>query len=315
VPTATPTVPPAPTAAVRRPEIIRIFPEVPSKVVHARRADARQGGELVSEVLCQMLDASIVELTGLPDAAHAWRAVFSPEERIAIKVNGHKRGAVHVPLAAAVTECLQAAGIPAEQILVWDRSTSELEGEGYPANVDGPGVRWHGTDGSYRKGWTLLDRDIRLSELLLGYNALINLSILKVAGGPGISFALKNHYGTFDRPRNYHGTKFERGIAELNALKPIRERARLVIGDVLTHEDRRDTAGYRMMGTGDALLMSFDPVAHDAVGLELARQLLDDEGTSTESTTAQAMAWLEHAAGLGLGTNDVDQIDWVNVPG
>jgi hypothetical protein len=304
---------PAPTASVRRPEIIQIYPEVPSKVVHARRADVRQGGKLVPEVLCQMLDASIVELTGLADAAQAWGALFSPDERIAIKVNGHKSGAVHVPLAVAVTECLQASGIPAANILVWDRSTRELEGEGYPANLDGPGVRWHGTDGSYREGWTLLEGEIRLSELLLGYSALINLPILKVASGPGISFAMKNHYGTFDRPRNYHGNKFERGIAELNALAPIRERARLVIGDVLSEGDRRDTAGYRMLGTGDATLMSFDPVAHDAVGLEVARQVLEAEGSRADGTVGQASAWLENGAKLRLGTNELDNIDWVEI--
>jgi hypothetical protein len=298
---------------VRRPEIIKMYPDVPSKVVHARYAGVRDGDSLLPEALRQMLDASIVELTGLDDAVQAWTALFDPGERIAIKVNGHKRGAVHVPLAVALTECLQAAGIPGEQILVWDRSTTELEGEGYPVNVSGPGVLWKGTDGDYREGWTLLDGDIQLSELLLGYDAMINLPILKAASGPGISFAMKNHYGTFDRPRYYHGSKFERGIAELNALEPIRERTRLIVGDVLTHDDRRDTAGYRMMGTGDAILMSFDPVAHDAVGLQIANQLLEAEGSSTGATTGNAAAWLENGAKLGLGTNQLDDNEWVEL--
>jgi hypothetical protein len=312
-PTSVPTVAPAPTVVIRRPEIIKTYPDVPSKVVHARHAGAWDGGRLVPEVLRQMLDASIAELTGLNDALEAWAALFDPDERIAIKVNGHKRGAVHVPLVVALTECLQVAGVPAEQILVFDRSSTELEGEGYPVNVEGPGVRFRGTDGGYREGWTLMDVDIRLSELLLSYDALINVPILKVANGPGISFALKNHYGTFDRPRSFHSPKFGRAIAELNALPPIRERTRLIVGDALTAEDRRDTAGYRMIGTGDSILMSFDPVAHDTVGLQLANQVLDAEGSSTESTTSQATAWLENGAQLGLGTDDVDHIEWVKV--
>ena len=124
---------------------------------------------------------------------------------------------------------------------------------------------------------------------------------------------MKNHYGTFDRPRYYHGSKFERGIAELNALAPIRERARLVIGDVLSEGDRRDTAGYRMVGTGDAVLMSFDPVAHDAVGLQVARQVLEAEGSSTGATISQAGAWLVNGAKRGLGTNEWENIDWVEI--
>ena len=174
---------------------------MPSKVVHARRASVWDGEALVPEVIRQMLDASITELTGLNDAVEAWAALFSPDERIAIKVNSHARGSVHVPLVVAVTERLQAAGVPAEQILIFDRYSNELEDEGYPVNKDGPGVRCYGTDiHNYRDGWTLMDTDIKLSDLMLSYDALINMPILKVASGPGISFALKNHYGTFNKP-------------------------------------------------------------------------------------------------------------------
>jgi uncharacterized protein (DUF362 family) len=314
-PANTPTVAPTPAIAIRRPEIIKTYPDLPSKVVHARRADVRDGDALVPQVIRHMLDALIAELTGLNDALEAWAALFGPDERIAIKVNAHARGSVHVPLVIAVTERLQAAGIPAEQILIFDRSSIELEDEGYPVNVDGPGVRCYGTDiQHYRAGWTLMDTDIKLSDLMLRCDALINVPILKVANGPGISFALKNHYGTFDKPSSFHRPKFERAIAELNALSPIRERTRLVVGDVLSVGKRRDTAGYRMIGTGDAILMSFDPVAHDAVGLQLARELLDAEGSSTEATTSQAAAWLENAAQLGLGTDDADNMEWVEVP-
>ncbi len=311
---STPTAAPTPPIAIRRPEILKMHPAVPSKVVHARHAGAWDGKALVPEVIRRMLDASITELTGLNDAIEAWAALFGPDERIAIKVNSHLRGSVHVPLVVAVTERLQAAGIPAEQILIFDRSSLELEDEGYPVNVDGPGVRCYGTDtDGYRAGWTLLDTDIKLSDLMLSCDALINIPILKVASGPGISFALKNHYGTFDKPSYFHRPKFERALAELNALPPIRERTRLIIGDVLTVDPRRDTAGYRMIGTGDAILMSFDPVAHDTVGLQIANQVLTAEGSSTEATTNLTTPWLDNAAQLGLGTNDPKDMEWVEV--
>jgi hypothetical protein len=142
---------------------------------------------------------------------------------------------------------------------------------------------------------------------------LINVPILKVASGPGISFAMKNHYGTFDKPSHFHRPKFERALVELNALPPIRERRRLIIGDVLTVDMRRDTAGYRMIGTGDAILMSFDPVAHDTVGLQIVNKVLTAEGSSTEAATNLATPWLEGAAQLGLGTNDPDNMELVEV--
>ena len=68
-----------------------------------------------------------------------------------------------------------------------------------------------------------------------------------------------------------------------------------------------------MIGTGDAILMSFDPVAHDTVGLQIANRVLEAQGSSTGATTGQATAWLENGAKLGLGTNDVNHIDWAEV--
>jgi hypothetical protein len=260
-----------------------------------------------------MLEASIVELTGLSDAVEAWSALFSPNEQIAIKVNSHLSGSTHVPLALAVTERLQAAGVPAEQILIYDRRSRELKEEGYPVNKDGPGVRCYGTDViHYREGRTLLGTAIKLSELLLSSDALINIPVLK-DGGPGISFAMKNHYGTFDQPQSFHAPRIARAIAELNAFPEIKERTRLIVGDVLTVGKRYDTAGYRMIGTGDTILMSFDPVAHDAVGLQLVNQVLAAEGSSTVSTTNLATPWLENAAQLGLGTNDPENMELVEL--
>ena len=302
----------APTPS--REEIIKIYPDVPSKVVHARHAGAWEGEDLVPEALRQMLDASIIELTGLDDAIEAWAALFSPDERIAIKVNTIPRGSTHVPLVMAVTERLQAAGVPAEQILIFDRFTYELENEGYPVNEDGPGVRCYGTDYDHytQEDWTLMDTAIKLSDLMLSCDALINIPILKQARGPGISFAMKNHYGTFNKPFNFHLPLWVRAFGELNALPPIRERTRLIIGDVLTVDKGWDGA-YHTIGTGDAILMSFDPVAHDTVGLQLVNQILAAEGSSTEATTSQATPWLEHAAEIGLGTNNPDNMDVVEI--
>jgi uncharacterized protein (DUF362 family) len=312
-PTIEPTSTPLPTMAPRRQEIIKMYPDVPSKVVYTRHAGAWDGETLTPEALRQMLDAAITALTDLNDATAAWAALFAPDERIAIKTNSHPGGSTHVPLVIAVTERLQAAGVPAEQILVFDRYSIELEDEGYPVNQDGPGVRCHGTDLSYVAGWTLMGTDIELSDLVLNCDALINIPILKAASGPGISFAMKNHYGTFDKPSNFHRPKFERALAELNALPPIKSRTRLIVGDALTVNSRRDTAGYRMIGTGDSILMSFDPVAHDTIGLQLVSEVLTAEGKNSEATIDQATPWLKAATEMEVGTNDPNHIELVEV--
>ncbi|MCK4451195.1 MAG: DUF362 domain-containing protein [Anaerolineae bacterium] len=319
VPTATPTSAPTDTPAttVRRPEIIKFYPDVPSKIVHTHHAGAWDSDALVPEAIRQMLDTSITELTGLDDAGEAWASLFDPGERVAIKVNAFRNSIIwtHVPLVMAVTECLQEVGVPAEQIVIFDYYTSELEEAGYPVNEDGPGVRCYGTDSNYTSGWQLAGRDIRLSDVVLDCDALINMPVLKSHMISGISFAMKNHYGTFDRPSSFHRPRIERAIAELNALPPIKGRTRLIIGDVLTACIRYASSWpyWSPDVTGDSILMSFDPVAHDTVGLQTLSQLLTDDGGNPAAITGMATPCLESGAELGLGTSDLTSIELVEV--
>jgi uncharacterized protein (DUF362 family) len=320
--TPTPTATPLPMVEARRPEIIQFYPDVPSKVVRVHHSGVWSGGELAPDALRQMLDALITELTGLNDAREAWAALFAPDERIAIKVNALRgRCLTHAPLVMAVTECLQTAGVPAEQIVIFDRYTDDLKYAGHAINHDGPGVRCYGTNltgpGSrssaakndhYVTGWKVIDTDVGLSDILMSCHALINMPILKSAMLPevGMTFGMKNHYGTFDRPADFHGDRFRRGVAELNALPPIKDRTRLIIGDVLTLKANRPR---QIVGVENTIMASFDPVAHDTVGLQMTSEALNAEGRDPAAATTPASLWLATSAELGLGTNDPTRID------
>jgi hypothetical protein len=283
---------------------------VSGKIVQTRHAGVWDGGNLQPNAIRQMLDASITQLTGVDDAQTAWNALFAPGERIAIKVNTIAGSAywTHVPLAMAVAQSLQDAGIPAEQIVIFDRLSRELQNVGYTLNTDGPGVRCYGTDRAYSGGWTLLDGDIGMSDVLLSCDALINIPLLKTHGTSGISFALKNHYGTFDRPGRYHGN-IEQALGALNALDAIRDRTRLIIGDVLNI----CTQSWNSAVNGDSILMSVDPVANDAIGLQLFTAAREAAGGNANTAQHKATAWLEYAASLGLGEHALEAIDKVEV--
>ncbi|MCP4594343.1 MAG: DUF362 domain-containing protein [bacterium] len=261
-----------------------------------------------------MLDATITQLTGLDDVTAAWAALFSPSERVAIKVNAFRNSLIwtHVPLVMAVTERLQEAGVPAEQIVIFDYYTSELETAGYPVNEDGPGVRCYGDDYRYTDGWEVAGRNIQLSDILLGCDALINMPVLKAHMIAGVSFAMKNHYGSIRNPAGLH-PNIGPVMAELNALPPIKERTRLVIGDVLTASltTRNSFPYWESDWTGDSILMSFDPVAHDTVGLETLIQLKTDDGGNPTAMMNMAVPCMESGAEVGLGTNDPNNIDLV----
>jgi hypothetical protein len=313
-PTATPTVVPTPTpsVAIRRPEVIQAYPDVLSKVVRTHHAGVWDGDSLVPGALRQMLDASITGLTGLNDAREAWAALFSPDERIAIKVNTFRNSLIwtHTPLVMAVTDSLQEAGVPPEQIVIFDFYTNELEEGGYTINRNGPGVRCYGSDGSYTSGWKAQRVGVQLSDILLSCHALINVPVLKSHMISGISFALKNHYGTVSSPGSLH-TPIGPLMAELNALGPIRDRTRLIIGDMLTACLRYRGAWpyWESDWTGDSILMSFDPVAHDTIGLQILSQALEDEGGNPAPLLHMAESCLEGGVECKLGTNDPAHID------
>lgn len=294
-PTATPEAPPSATPGL---------PDARGRVVRARHpagADPDLGA---------MLDAALVALTQLESAAQAWSALFAPDERVAIKVNTIGSSGYWTPpaLVTAVTARLQEVGVPAEQIVIFDRQSRELESAGYRLNREGPGVRCYGTDDRMAEGWEILGTPVRLSEIVTGCDALINLPILKQHGMAGISFAMKNHYGTFDKPWQFHhGEAIARGMAQLNALDPIRDRTRLIVGAALDVIQ----GGWHSAVPADTLTMSFDPVAHDAVGLRVYDEVMSAEGRSTAAAWDRAGPWLEAGADLGLGTDVPEEMEVV----
>jgi hypothetical protein len=329
-PTPTPIPTPTPMPSVSREDVFKFHPDALSKVMHAHHtgvwtstptleslADSAEENTLLApEVLREMLDASISELTGLENARDAWAVLFSPEERIAIKVNAFRNSLIwtHVPLVTAVTDSLQEAGVPAEQIVIFDYYTRELEEAGFAINEDGPGVRCCGTESNYTQEGTVKGRDVELSDILLECDALINMPVLKSHMIAGLSFAMKNHYGSIRRPSLFHGD-IGNAMAELNALSPIQDRTRLIVGDALTACLRYKGAYPYWFSdrAGDSILMSFDPVAIDTTALQMLEQFLTDEGEDPSSILRNGTPCLESAAELGLGTNDPANIDLTEI--
>jgi hypothetical protein len=312
-------------ATLRRPEILRKNLEGKSKVVRTHHTGVWKqkpvgvkgdNALLDANALRKMLDASIIALTGLTDARDAWSSLFQRDEWIAVKVNTIQGSELwtHAPLATAVAQSLQEIGVPAEQILLYDRTDSQLRDGGFTIHRGGDGFRCYGTESGYSSGWRIADKNIRLSNVLLQCDALINIPIYKAHGIGGFTFAMKNHYGTLDRPEDFHRGVIGRAIAELNALPAIRDRTRLIIGDVLSActTPRQDSPYWKLDSVGDSILMSFDPVAHDTVGLGMLYELAG-KGSHEPYPYAATMAseWLRNAENLGVGAHSADRIEIV----
>jgi hypothetical protein len=60
--------------------------------------------------------------------------------------------------------------------------------------------------------------------------------------------------------------------------------------------------------------MSFDPVAHDTVGMQIMERLqAENQVTLSSFLRDKATAYLTAAAALNVGTNDPEQIETVEV--
>lgn len=305
-----------PAPVLRRPELLKMYPDAASKVIHARHAGAWQNDKLNPEAVRAMLDASMVSLTGAASAGEAWAGLFSPDEKIAIKVNAFINSEIftHTELVRAVTDSLVDAGIPAEQIYVFDYTSSELTRAGYTVNNGQSGVQCFGTDRNYQTGFKAGNIRTSLSKVLLDCHALINMPVLKSHMLSGMTFALKNHFGTVNSPGSLHYPLTE-NIGALNALPEIKDRTRLVVGDVLeaclqhTSSLPYWKADYR----GDSILVSHDPVAIDTVGLDILSKLIEDTGGDPEWRTSVCTEALDWGAKLGVGTNSSDHMELVEI--
>ena len=312
-PTSTPTMVPTmpPPKAYWRPAAARFYPEQKSRVVRARHAQVWEGDTLSVSVLQQMVDSAITGLTGEKDVKAAWLSLFRPDEKIAIKVNAFRNSLVwtHPALVKVVTDSLQTAGIPGEQITIFDYYTRELETAGFPVNEDGPGVRCYGTDQRYAVEWPINGRAFKLSDILGECDALINMPVLKSHMIAGFTFALKNHFGSVSYPDGLHN--IEKMLPGLSSLPPIKDATRLVIGDVLEACTRYSDGFpyWEADARGDSILMSYDALAHDTVGLQILCQMAEEKGNSTSAIVGMSEAWLKSMTEAGLGASDLNQID------
>jgi uncharacterized protein (DUF362 family) len=306
---ATPASPPEPTIepapALDRATLTAHWPATAtSRVVLVRHGGVWDGDDPNPGIVLQMLDAGLSALTGVPDALSVWRALLDPGERVLLKVNCISRsGPTHPAVAYAVAQRLQDAGLTPENVLIFDRTDRELESAGYTPNDGGPGVQCHGNRGTGSEA-VLSQATVRFYQELDVCDAIVNLPIPKQHGTAGISVAMKNHYGSVDRPGALHGGRCDPGVAELNAQPIIRDKTRLVVGAALSVS----SGNWNQPERENALLLSFDPVALDTVARDILVRHRQEKGMAVNSLIEGAPQ-LATAQALKLGATDAELID------
>lgn len=257
-----------------------------SKVVLVRHPDALDKRHRpVKEVIQKMLDDAVKALVGVDDTLEAWRRIVRPTDLVGIKSNVWHFLPTPKEVVEAIRRRLLQVGVPEERIGVDDR-----------------GAR----------------------RTLAHCTALINARPLRTHYWAGIGGCLKNYIPFVPNPSRYHPD----ACADLGAiwkLPIVRGKTRLnvlVVLRPLFHGRGPHHFSERYLWDYKGLLVSFDPVAADAVGVELlARKRRQFFGKEVPIlTTAGALPFRESVKHVrladikhGIGVSDLRQIDLVKI--
>ncbi|MEI6876876.1 MAG: DUF362 domain-containing protein [Spirochaetota bacterium] len=205
-------------------------------------------------------------------------------------------------LVKAIIEACLAAG--AKRVYVFDHSCDEWKacyrssGIEAAAKAAGATVAPGGSESYYQvvavKGGAKLT-SIKVHELILASDCLINVPVLKSHGGAGMTSALKNLMGTVWDRSTFHYQGLDRCIAE----SALAVRPRLTIVDasrIMLTGGPRGHGGSRYAELGMQIL-SPDIVAADAASAK------------TFGSTSAAFPYIGMAASLGIGSSDLDHLD------
>ncbi|MES2569894.1 MAG: hypothetical protein V4710_07535 [Verrucomicrobiota bacterium] len=134
-----------------------------STVCYVQNAEAVTRLEENPRVTRRMVDALVMAVTGEKEVGAAWRTLVTPKDRVGIKVSaaGGRYFSSHLGVVEAIVAGLEQAGVPASQIIVWDRDAERLAQARFVSRRGGYTVRGIGRANQY-------DRDAQVVAPVLG---------------------------------------------------------------------------------------------------------------------------------------------------
>ena len=292
-------------------------PSRPVVAVARREGLVSPAGALDRARLEAALGAAVARAAGESTPVAAMRRLFRPTDVVGIKVIclGGRGVSTRPEVALQLAAFLQAAGVPADRIYVWDRTDRELRAAGYGI-ARGRGVRVFGTnedfDGRLVEWGPSASRFDRL--LATELTALVSCSVLKDHGLAGASLTLKNWYGVVHNPNKLHDDRCAPFVPHLVACPIIHDKLRLnVVDGTLAQCHGGPGRAPRWAWPYGRLLASTDPVAVDAVGRQVLEARRKEVGLPSLADEGRDPKHIAGAARLGLGVADLARIQTAEV--
>lgn len=305
-----------------------------TRVVSVQDGETIQAFRPDSERVQTMVERGIKDFTGKATASEAWLSLLSTQDVVGIKVFSTP-GAIsgtRPAVAAAVARGLIAAGVPARQIIVWDKFEVDLRDAGFYELVDSLGIRvassaaagydptnYYDTpligslvwdDFEFGRTGEGVGRKSFVSKLVSQeITKIISLTPLlnhNLAGVSGHLFGLA--MGSVDNTYRFEfdALRLSKAVPEIYALPSVGDKVVLNITDALICQYEGGRRGLLHYSTVlNQLRFSRDPVALDMLSVkELDRQ----RRASKSPYLRPNFDLYANAALLELGVNDVTRI-------
>jgi uncharacterized protein (DUF362 family) len=323
----------------------------PGRVVEIREASAIVRKRVSQPIVSRMLDRGMKELTGASSARDAWSKFIQPSDVVGIKINpsGAPACCSSPEIVREIIGAVQAVGVPARNIVVYDRYSYEIDLGSYqtlmPAGVRIVGIQeafGSGTgyesnvycDANFFGEWET--RSYMASIVVHEVTKIINVPTMKDHSASGITGALKNlAYGSFNNVARTHRAPYSFTnplIGKMCTVEPLRSKAVLHIMDGMRQVWHGGplTQIQEFIDQTGILLVSTDPVAMDSIELEAIEKKRKERGApslwehdaksitpdndefhrdASKNLFYRQPGHVEAAGQLGLGVADLKQID------
>lgn len=261
----------------------------------------------------QAVDLAVQRALGVDRAPAGLASLFSPSDTVGIKLNclAAPRLSPRVELVEALVDLLAEAGVSRSRILVFERSSRELERAGFVIRRSGGPYLCYGTDNQW-------DREPSTSgsigscfarEVSTTCSALISFGVVKDHDLSGVSAGIKNWYGVIHNPNKYHGSNCNPYMADVLRHPFIAGKLRLTVLDGVEAQCQGGPAFYPggVFPLG-LVAASADPVAADLWAWRVLEAERARRGLPTLEADRRAPSFIATAARYGLGVGDVAQL-------
>jgi hypothetical protein len=209
--------------------------ESKSKVVLIRNEKLfANGNEPDAAVAGQMLDEAVSALTGKSSPKEAWASIVKPSDIVGIKTNAWDKFPTPKVVNDLLKERVLQVGVKAESVSVNDRTVMQ-------------------------------------DPVFQTATALINVRPMRTHAWSGVGSCIKNYIMFSNTRPDYHDDSCA-NLATLHDLPMVKGKARLhilVLFNPLFHHRTAQDASEEYMWKYSGLIVGFDPVAVDSVGLRI----------------------------------------------